>query len=124
MDWSSACDAASEPYVAISKSQYDHMRLACELLHAGTKHMENIEQLLQSLKRNDIETLVDAWIPETSNPHELFRRCLDNPRKELFEINEILDEVKHISESLLACVSNRWDTINEKGWGGRTLEQR
>ena len=112
MDWTSGCDAASEPYVAISKTQYDQMRLACELLHAGTKHMENTEQLLQSCQRNDIETLVKAWIPERSNPDELFRRCLDNHRKELFEINgnSILDEVKHISESLLACISNSWDT--------------
>jgi len=126
MDCSSGFDAVSEPYVAISKTQYDQMRLACELLHAGTKHMENMEQLLQSCQRNDIETLVEAWIPERSNPHELFRRCLDNPRKELFEINGkwILDEVKHISESLFACISNSWDTINEKGWRSRTLEQR
>ena len=126
MDFSAAGDAISEPYVAISKSQYDHMRKACELLLAATKHMENAEQHLQLLQRDDIETLAKAWSPETSNPHQLFRNCLDDPRKELFEVNgnSILDEVKHIAESLFGCISNKWDTINEKGWRGRTLEQR
>ena len=47
------------------------MRAACDLLVAGTQHMQNVEQVAQTLKRNDIDTLAQAWSPETINPHEL-----------------------------------------------------
>ena len=54
---------------------------------AGTQHMQNVEQVAQTLKRNDIDTLAQAWSPETIDPHELFRLCLDDPRELLFKIN-------------------------------------
>jgi hypothetical protein len=51
---------------------------------------------------------------------------MDNPRKQVFGINgnSILHEVNRISDSLCGCINDDSDEANEKGWKGRTSEQR